>query len=226
LVQAVPGAVLYGRTRFSGTRPSDLDLLRSALVLRPTDERELPTLATARIEVDGTFVFDGLPEGLYGLGVLPTSAIRRQIGSITVGGKEVLGEPLVIRPNGPPAEVQLDIALPEVTGVVYDSSKQPAGHVKVVAFPPDRRFWRSPLLPFPVGRRLAGTVTDNAGIYRLELAAGDYLVVATAGELPADWGSEEYLSRLVPFAQRASLGHGSVPARVNLVLAAGKRNEH
>ena len=145
-------------------------LRRAAVTLT---SNALMTARRATTRDDGSFVFDGLPPGGYGLSVYRSGYMRTEHGARRPGGS---GASLSLAAGQQIADVT--IRLPRysaITGTVYDQDGEPAVGVSVEAMRYTMR----------TGRRTLSNVygqparTDDRGIYRLDgLTPGEYYVAA------------------------------------------------
>lgn len=166
--EATGTSSIAGRAVADG--PESRPLRRATVTLSST---ALMTNRLALTSDDGTFVFDGLPAGTYGISVYRSGYMRTDYGARRPGGS---GSTIAV------AEGQrvtgLDVRLPrysEITGVIYDQDGEPAVGVSVEALRYTMR----------TGRRTLSNVygqpafTDDRGVYRLGgLTPGEYYVVA------------------------------------------------
>ena len=166
--EATGTGVISGRV--TDDSPEGRPLRRAAVSLSST---ALMTSRRATTRDDGSFAFDGLPPGAYGLSVYRSGYMRTDYGARRPGGS---GSSLSLAAGQQIADVT--IRLPKysaITGTVYDQDGEPAVGVSVEAMRYTMR----------TGRRTLSNVygqparTDDRGVYRLDgLTPGEYYVAA------------------------------------------------
>ena len=150
--------------------PDSRPLRRATLTLSST---ALMTNRLALTSEEGTFVFDGLPAGTYGLSVFRPGYMRTEYGARRPGGS---GSTIALAEGQRVADVELRLSrYSAITGAIYDHEGEPAVGVSVEALRYTMR----------TGRRTLSNVygqpafTDDRGVYRLDgLTPGEYYVVA------------------------------------------------
>jgi protocatechuate 3,4-dioxygenase beta subunit len=166
--EATGTGVISGRV--TDDTPEGRPLRRAAVTLSST---ALMTSRRATTRDDGSYVFDGLPPGAYGLSVFRSGYMRTEHGARRPGGS---GSTLSLAAGQRIADVV--IRLPRysaITGTIYDQDGEPAVGVSVEAMRYTMR----------TGRRTLSNVygqparTDDRGVYRLDgLTPGEYYVAA------------------------------------------------
>ena len=166
--EATGTGVISGR--ITDDSPDARPLRRAAVTLSST---ALMTSRRATTRDDGSYMFDGLPPGAYGLSVYRSGYMRTEHGARRPGGT---GAALSLAAGQRIADVV--IRLPRysaITGTIYDQDGEPAVGVSVEAMRYTMR----------TGRRTLSNVygqparTDDRGVYRLDgLTPGEYYVAA------------------------------------------------
>lgn len=136
--------------------------------------------------------------------------------SVTVGGHDATGLPLVVGPNGltDVMVVMTDRPSP-IRGTVNTATNQPVADATVVLFPVDRTTWPSARirsLRFQTSRALRG-VYDFPNV-----PAGDYFIAALDEMTMDPWPSAAFLQRTAASASRVTVRQGSAQT-IELAIA-------
>ena len=165
----------------------------------------LTSLQSVGLDADGTFRIVGIGPAAYTLGVmLPVMSSTWRIRSAIVDGRDLLDEII----EGPSVQlsdviVTLTDKRTELSGTLQSATSQPAVEYFVVAFSPDRRYWR------PGSRRAqwGRPATDGRFAFR-DLPPGEYLLAALTDLDPAAWLDPAFLEQVAPSAVKVTLGEG------------------
>ena len=127
--------------------------------------------------------------------------------SVTVGGHDATGLPLVVGPDGVNDLMVVMTDRPSsIRGTVNTATSQPVADATVVLFPVDRTAWpnaRIRSLRFQTSRALRG-VYDFANV-----PVGDYFIAALDETTLDPWPSAAFLRRTAASATRVTVKHGS-----------------
>jgi hypothetical protein len=121
---------------------------------------------------DGTFLLDGIPTGKVILDADVSGFPDFYLKSITLGGQDLLREPLVVTEGAEVTGVRIDIGkgLALLTGrVQFKDDAEPAAGGGVLLVKADSKLWH-----LRSSRRFA--MTNAAGEFKLRCAPGEYLV--------------------------------------------------
>jgi len=204
-IQLHKGSTVSGRLSFDGADPpAAQDLAQIGLRLDSLDQP--PPAANApvwrgRVEPDGQFRTMGVPPGRYLLRLanLPRGWNAR---SALVEGHDVLDWPMEIGEHDV-AGVTIALTtrpLAAITGTVRDGAGQPAPESTLLIFAVDRTAWAD---TGPLSRRLRASRPIRSGTYYFPaLPAGEYCVLAVAGDPPPNWQDSALLEGLMRRATR------------------------
>ena len=123
--------------------------------------------------------------------------------SATIGGRDVLDLPIVLRADDNLTDVALTLSdrFSSLTGVVTGEDEKPRFDLTLVVFPSASRYW------WRGTRRIRTTRPDTAGVYELDdLPAGEYLVATLPMRSVADVNDPDVLTRLAASATNVSIG--------------------
>jgi hypothetical protein len=208
-----------GRVAFEGSAlppPKNLSTIRVGLVRiegalaegaasgAPAPGLPVPNFAT--VAADGTFVADGVLPGLYIVSALSPDLAGWQLRSAVVAGRDILDVPLDIGS----ADVDVSGAVltfsdrqSQLSGVLQDTSGQPAPGHTVIVFPADRTLWHA-------ARRLQAAQPASDGYFSFGgLPAGHYRLAAV-NEMPtADWRRASFLEQAVAASIAVTIAEGA-----------------
>jgi hypothetical protein len=199
-----PGALLEGRVRFEGqqgrARPAGPLRVRAPLA----DGSDFGDTMTGVVAADGSFRLAGVMAGTHVL-VVEGLSFPWRIAAATHKGRDLADSTF---------DVDRDERLRAVDVVVSDTAAAIQGRVTApsgvspsdalaIAFPLNEQRRKVPLRYVRIAR------PDSRGAYRLiDLAPGEYLVVAATRVSGADAVKEDVLGRLAPLAARVTLAAG------------------
>jgi len=215
-----PTLTLSGQIVFDSSSARVPTILSSVrLTLTPASRATTATAASRPVQPGGGFEIPGIVPGTYRLDcVLPSGmASVWTLRSAVVKGRDVLDEPLEMRPGGDVSGAVLTVTDRHngLSGVVRGTGAQV--RYSVIVFPSDRALWHLP------SRRVRLSAVGNDGGYFVgDLPAGEYLVAA----LP-DAGDEDQLdaARLESLARDAVTLKMSEGAMKTQDLRAGAREQ-
>ncbi len=199
-----PGLKISGRVAFaSGTIAPPRDLTPIRLRLTELTGASVPTPSSGAVRADGSFEIDGVLPGEYTVSASSVPA-GWSLRSVLVGGQDVLDVPLEIASSDVRGVVATFTgAHTELSGSLQTAAGVPATDYFVVAFSPNRTFWR------PASRRVLYTRPSTTGQFAFrDLPPGDYLLAALTDLEPTDLFDEAFLRQLVPGAVPVHLGEG------------------
>jgi hypothetical protein len=208
-VDLQPGMTVSGRVQFDASAlqpPANLAALR--VTLPPVTTGTQVNLGTppAQVGTTGEFTIAGVAPGQYRLlsTVPPTlpEASRWFLKSAVIDGRDVLDEPLQIRPGQhvAGAVVTFTDRPTEISGVLKDASGAPASEYFIIVFAADRRHWTAP------SRRIQSVRPSHDGRYTVRnLPAGEYLLVAMTDVEQGEWLDPAFLDRVSSAAMRLTL---------------------
>jgi hypothetical protein len=156
-----------------------------------------------------TFSVQGLLPGEY---FLRTSGSGATVKSVIWDGKDFTNRPFDTS-NGldiTNVVVTLTDRTASIAGTVPDFSSSPNG-AAVIAFPAEREEWSS--YGFQPTRLKSVAVTNN-GSYRIELPAGDYLLIAVDGTQIDAWQDPKFLESASRLATAVTLAWGDDKTQV------------
>ena len=201
------GTRATGSIVFDGSkeRPAANRFTSNWVGFEPVDTQPNAATARAPIGADGTFAAPSLVPGRYIVRpnfVFPGWTIK----SITVGGRNVIDDPLDIGSSDVSGVMITMTDRPtEVSGTVRTSSGQPDPRARVVVFPSDRERWTQ----VNAGRRLTSTNSTPKGAFSFSgLPAGDYFVAAISDRSTTNWQDPKVLEVLSRSASLLSLRDG------------------
>jgi hypothetical protein len=212
------GMTVIGQVRFTSSRAESVTRSVAGVQITLTDQTQIPLgagNARAILQADGHFEFHDLPPGDYTLrvdglpyGWLAASAVLNK------DGRDALDFGLRIEPGSNIEDLLVTVAdkLPEVAGVLRDTSDRPTTAGWVILFPADKTYWPA------AARRTLGVRpgVDGRFVFRL-VPPGDYLVVAVDAE-QGQWQDPSFLETLVPRAMPVDVKADSVAAATPIVL--------
>ena len=149
------------------------------------------------VDANGQFTIRGVTPGLYRLAVAAGLPAGYVLQSAVFGGQDILDVPMEIdgSRNVTGGAVTLSTRSTEVTGVLRDTSNQPAPGFTVIVFPAEERLW------VPLARRIQAVRPSTDGRYQFRnLPAGDYRLIAVPDVEPGRWFDPTYLRSLAGFA--------------------------
>jgi hypothetical protein len=161
-----------------------------------------PPLAT--VQPDGTVRYQCIGPGKWRLTGTPPAGWS--IRSALVNGRDILDEPLELKPGQPVSglTVTLTDRPTELTGTVSDASGQPTSDYSMFAFTTDRALWTT------APRRISSAVRlSSDGKYRIVgLPPGEYYVTAITDFDPAQLSDSSFLESLISTSAKVTLGEG------------------
>ena len=145
--------------------------------------------------------------GMDGPQLVRLSGLRRewQIRTVALAGRDITDVPIVFPTRTPTTGVQIVLTnrLTTLTGAVVNSRGQQATDYTAVIFAEDEARWVFP------SRFIRAARPDQRGAFTVRgLPPARYLGVATQSIPEGSWTNPQFLERLVPYAERFSLGSG------------------
>lgn len=205
-IQARPGSRVLGKITLS-PELAGLDLSGVSITARALDGWSLEGVPNGRVERDGTFSSAALPPGKFL--VLPDARDNYWFAdSAVLVNKEVIATGFDV---GTTEMSGLVVTLTRlgtrVAGTVVDTSGTVRPDAHVLYFRKDGNWLAGdPGLP---GGEVGNVRTDRFGAYELTLHAGEYFIVAVAGDIPEAWQDPVFLQSVIPFAAKVSLARGA-----------------
>ncbi len=127
--------------------------------------------------------------------------------SLTVGGREHLGSPIVLADSDVTDVVlTLDDRPTQISGTVRNREGRPAIDARVIIFPKEPAL-RGDYVATPAPRRIQQALIRTDGTFEATLPPGEYLVTAVT-TLPAMWMDPEYLGSLAATARSVTVTAG------------------
>jgi Carboxypeptidase regulatory-like domain len=175
-----PGANISGRMVFEGTESSRQNAQARLAPVSPL--RFLP--ANKLLPTDGKTIFEAAT-GIFSIeAILPGRYVIQEAGGVagqplwtlkaaTIGGRDVLDEPIDLRPGDEIGNVRLTVTdrVIELSGKIVDDATRPTSAGWVLVFSTDRKHW------WAGSRRIRSLRPDAAGAYTIRgLPAGSYVV--------------------------------------------------
>jgi hypothetical protein len=208
-VDLQPGMTVSGRVQFDASElPPPANLAAFRVTLPPITTGTQVNLGTppAQVAATGEFTIAGVAPGQYRLQSTVPSTVpggsRWALKSAVIDGRDVLDEPLQIRPGQhvTGAVVTFTDRPTEITGVLQDASGAPASEYFIIVFAADRRYWTAP------SRRIQSVRPSHDGRYSVRnLPAGEYLLVAMTDVEQGEWMDPAFLDRVSSAAMRLTL---------------------
>ncbi len=198
------GARIEGRVVFDGTapEPSSAELQAVNITVIPASAKPLGSMPVSGLAADGTFRTVGLPPGDYRVAVAFETAVWRTR-SVTVGGKDVGGQPVSLGQSDVHDFVQtFSDRRTVISGLVTDRSGRPFADQLVIVFPTDRSIGTA-------GRTMM-TSTSQRGTFELQmgLSGGAYFVAGLPATLRNRSREPELLDALSRSATRVRIEDG------------------
>jgi 5-hydroxyisourate hydrolase-like protein (transthyretin family) len=213
VVPLVEGTSVTGTVvlKGAGKPPDHIDLYLLPLDPSPGAMPPSGEIANRRLTIDGV-----LP-GSYELRASDNATTASWwLESVTVGGHDATGLPLVVGPEGvSDLTVVMTDRPSSIHGTVTTATNRPVVDATVVLFPVDRRTWpnaRIRSLRFQTSRALRG-VYEFANV-----PASDYFIAALDETTLDLWPSEAFLQRTEASATRVTVRQGSTQT-VRLTIA-------
>ena len=170
------GSRIIGTVNVEGSEP-----IKASILVDQRGGNELLLSVPHHNNPDGTFMLDGLPTGEVILDADVSGFPDSYLKSITLGGQDLLREPIVLTEGAEVAGVRINIAkgLAVLTGrVQFKEDAAPAAGGGVLLVKADSKLWH-----LRSSRRFA--MTNAAGEFRVTCAPGEYLVFTwPAGNQP------------------------------------------
>jgi hypothetical protein len=172
-----PGARVSGRVSFSSTSPAQVPpLVWLDAIDRSSVESGFEWGGSVKIADDGTFVIDSVLPGRYVVQAAdqkPLDSPRWSLVAATRNGQDLLDLPVELVAGREVNDVILTLSdrVTELSGSVTDGVGRPAMRGRIVAFPPDSRYW------WPQSRRVKWSALGPSGTYEIrDLPPGEYRV--------------------------------------------------
>ena len=202
-----PGANISGRVVFEGGDSNRQNVgarlaPMTALPLLPSDPA-FAARGNATFEpATGVFSIQGILPGRY---VIESGTGRSlwTLKAATIGGRDVLDEPIDLRPGDEIGNVRLTVSdrVIELSGKIVDDATRPTSTGWVLVFSADRKHW------WPGSRRIRSVRPDAAGAYTIRgLPAGSYVVTVVPD--PAVLMDPVKLAALAATGTRVTLAEG------------------
>jgi hypothetical protein len=198
-----PGATITGTVTIEATTslPPAITEFRAGTSAIEPDGGNI----NARADRDGRFAIGGVPAGAHRLrGQAPRGWMLK---SATIGGRDVLDEPVSIGGGETLSDVRLVFSdrLTEINGTVTDARGTAITEWTVAAFSEDPAFWRLQ------SRHIMTARPDQNGRFQIRgLPPGDYYLAATDPSEPGEWFDPSFLERHRSSAVRVRLSEGQV----------------
>jgi len=210
-MRLIPGVRINGRIVVDPALPGPIpEFRRQAILLPAADGSDVGNRFTD-VEKSLTFTTPAIPSGRYLLSMSTPSGW--QVRSAMLDGRDISDEPF--DPGAASVGeviVTLSNRLTRLSGVVRDSSGQPAPVSSVLVFSADPRHWR-----YLLARRTKVVRTAPSGTYAFAgssftgsaaLPPGEYFVIAPAQDPPDTWQDPAQLAELARHAIRVNLAEG------------------
>jgi protocatechuate 3,4-dioxygenase beta subunit len=201
------GARIAGRITYEGSADA-AGVFAPRVIIRPTDGRDFgASIPLTSADADGAFRTVGLPAGPYAL-VPMTDALGALVPAITIGGRRLEGDPIVLGATDvTDVAITITARLASLSGVVRDATGAAIDDASVYVFSTDRRAWTRPSWSLP--QRVHEARTGAKGAYRsAELADGEYFVAAVRKGQPDVWRDPSFLESLAKTAMTIKLSGG------------------
>jgi hypothetical protein len=197
-----PSASVSGTVTFEGTPAPDANQIR---ITAPSAENGLVNgNPNARVEKDGTFTLEGVPEGLHL--IRPGGNLRGwSLKSVIVDSHDVADTPVELRSGQALNDVNVVFTnrQTEINGTVTDDHGNPVTDFTVLAFPSDPLLWR------PLARQIMTARPDQNGKFQIRgLPSGPYYVATVDPAEQGEWFEPSFLDQQRLAAARVSLGDG------------------
>jgi hypothetical protein len=194
---AQPPAATMSQTRFAVTPFNYQDPVTS-----------MAGAAPGRFSPDATFVVAGLVPGPYVLNPIVFQGYPN-LKSVLVGGQDITDLPLEVAGQdvGDVVMTYIDTPLARLTVATNAAATTPPfDNAWLFVFPADRKYWPNAA---SAGRRYRAAPFSPKGSQTVDgLPAGDYFIVAGAGEDFLNWQDPVHLEALSRTAQRLTLADG------------------
>jgi hypothetical protein len=184
-IEVRPGHTISGRLSWpKGSTPPVGPGQSLVIEAVPLSGHEFGLVPTFTIQSDGTFTSSRLQPERYAIGV------RRATGwfaeSIISAGAEVAGRFIDLSSDVAGVEIVLTQAPTVISGVVRNKDGQPTDNAFVLVYPASPSDWDTRSIVLTPPNRFSRVRPERNGEYRIPgLPAGDYLVAAYVGPLPA-----------------------------------------
>jgi hypothetical protein len=205
-VVLTPGATVSGTVTFLPGQTPAPDFTQVRIAAPSTDQGAFGPQSNARVDKDGHFALDGVPEG--GHLIRPGGNMRGwMVKSVTIAGRDVTDTPVQLRSGQNLANVEVVFTdrLGEIDGSITNEQSVPIPDYTVLAFPTDPTLWR------PQARQIMTARPDQTGKYRLRgLPPGEYYLTTVDPSEQGEWFEPAYLDEHRSGAVRVTLGDGDV----------------
>jgi hypothetical protein len=207
---AVPmrvGARISGRIEIDGVPPTiaaEALRRRIQLAIEPAAGGWTAGLMTTIVSDGGRFSIAGFAPGRY---VIRASDTSHQWGltAVTWNGRDLSHAFDLDGAAIDDVVITFASRRTAIEGVAAGTGGRLESGTTVLAFPMNPRLWVD---YGNASDRIRQVSTEEGGVYAVNLPHGDYYVVATTGEVAADWPHPDNLQRLTRTAERATLGEG------------------
>ena len=169
-----PGANVGGRIFFEGTERNRQGAGGRLVPMTLQPQPAIRTASSAGSSMfepaTGLFTIEGIMPGQY---VIQAGSDLWTLKAATIGGRDVLDEPLELRPGDDIDNVRLTLTdrVTELSGKVTDASGRPVVAEWVLVVPGDKKYW------WPSSRRIRAARLSATGQYVVRgLPAGSYTV--------------------------------------------------
>jgi hypothetical protein len=209
-----PAARVSGKLTFDqpSTTPVPADLTRIRLRLTSTVLDATPRLAltgspmlaaSAAVNADGTFTFNGVIPGAYRISTLG-EPVGWRAKSAALDNRDIIDQPLVVGTSDVAGvEMAMTDRRSQVSGRLLLTSGAPASGYFVVAFPADPALWIAP------SRRMKSARPSTDGQFRFDdLPAGDYFLAALTDADQNDWQAPAFLTQVMAAGVKLTLSTG------------------
>ena len=198
------GGTIAGSVKFEATQlPLPGDVTQIRITAPPADGGQFAT-STARVERDGQFTFDGVPDGqrFIRAGGAPRGWSLK---SVTIGGRDVVDTPIQVRSGQTISNVMLLFTdrQTQISGTVMTQQGAAVTDYTVLAFPVDETLWR------PQSRHIMTARPDQNGKYQiLGLPPAEYYVAVVDPAEQGEWFEPAFLDQQRQAAARLGLTEG------------------
>jgi len=198
------GMTVSGQIQFDSTGQPPADLTAIRLVLNSTGRNEGGIQsAMGQATQDGSFTITNVTPGTYRVSVLGTPGWRPK--TFDVLGRDALDFQLDVEADRPVTNgvLTLTTRTATLTGIVRDSSGQPASAYTIIVFADDAGYWT------PQSRRIQATRPATDGRFSVgNLPAGRYRLAALEDLEDGQWFDPAFLKQVSGAAIPIAIGDG------------------